>query len=200
MRIVVHHGEKLLLTSGFCDFRKVKASGPLRPGGVGPVMWSRFLAWLVHFCGEVLGFSEAPLLPSLPPPPSDMDLADEYVRAGLEFGEAVSFLHLGECDGFEGLLDAWSRAEAVYAERGFRTLPLDAFVEAASREDCPLEGLLNLRSDGEAPAFHAPYYRANFLGKVPEIDLDTYLRSEMTPSRFTLPSTLHLTQRPKVPS
>jgi hypothetical protein len=153
-------------------------------------MWSRLISWLVRTIFRVGGFDETPVLPS---PPLALDLADAYVRSGLEFGEAVSYLHLGECDGFEELLNAWEDAERAYVEAGFRSLPIDTFISAVVETDKPLEGLFQRRDEGEEGVFHAPYYRENFLGQVvPAVDLDTYLRAETTPSRFSLPSTIHV--------
>lgn len=154
------------------------------------VLWSRLVAWIVRlFFPEY----EEPKLR-----PATLDIPDEYVRSGLEFGEAVSYLHLGECDGFEGMLAAWERAEQSYASQGFRTLSLDAFVDAAAREDQPLVGLFDRLEAGEEPVLHAPYYREHFLGKVvPPLGVATSSLWHTTPTRFTLPSTLHLNRRSK---
>ncbi|MEK9180000.1 MAG: hypothetical protein AAB897_01130 [Patescibacteria group bacterium] len=102
---------------------------------------------------------------------SDKTLQKRYVHAGSIFGYAVSYIYMGECVGFKKLLRRWTRWEKEYARRGYRTLPLDAFVDCGGR-GTPLNGLGIRREADENPIFHAKIYRQRFLGRVkPAIDL-----------------------------
>ena len=60
---------------------------------------------------------------------SDRTVEARYVRAGGRFGDAVSYVYMGECIGFKRMLHAWARWEKEYARRGYRTLSLDTFEE-----------------------------------------------------------------------
>ncbi len=144
-------------------------------------MLRRLLALVFGWFGWPTCSDELPLLE--PAWPSNTDIADDYVRTGLEFGEAVSFLHFGEPDGFEALLSAWEAAEETYANRGFRTLRLEEFVASAREDNCPLVGLLEPRAEGEDSVLHAKAYRLTSLGKIqPSVDLRKIFRSLPAPT------------------
>lgn len=95
-----------------------------------------------------------------------------YEREGKYFGDAVSYLYMGECIGFEKMLDSWAFWEGEYARRGYVTLSIDAFT-AAGGYNRPLNDLLGeRRPDGDDPIYHAARYRERFLGKMPKGVLD----------------------------
>ena len=88
-----------------------------------------------------------------------------YVETGQIFGNAVSYIHMGECVGFARMLAKWEKWEAEYAKRGYRTLPVDDFV-AYGGYGKPLKDIGVKRADGEDPIFHAQIYREIYLGKI----------------------------------
>lgn len=101
----------------------------------------------------------------------DKAIENCYVQAGREFGDAVSYIYMGESLGFEDLLREWEIWEAEYARRGYRTFPVEDFVALGGYGQA-LKDLGAKRAAGEAPVFHASIYRERFLGKIdPAIDL-----------------------------
>lgn len=55
----------------------------------------------------------------------------KYKDAGLDFGDAFSYLPaMGECIGFQKLLERWVFWEAEYARRGYHTIDLPSFVNS----------------------------------------------------------------------
>jgi len=123
----------------------------------------------------------------------DRTVEQKYVQAGAQFGDAVSYIYLGECIGFEGLLDAWGKWEQEYARRGYRTVPLDAFVGLGGYGQS-IDHLLGQKRDAEEePVFHAEIYREDYLGKIsPAIDLNDLINGskESQSANYTLPSTM----------
>lgn len=95
-----------------------------------------------------------------------LSVQKRYLRAGAEFGDAVSYLYMGECIGFEKLLDAWAKAEKRYASVGFRTLPVEVFVKLGGYGKKP-DGVGVMRHANEKPVYHAELYRKYYLGKGP---------------------------------
>ncbi len=65
---------------------------------------------------------------------SDEGVKKRYKKAGAMFGDALSYIYMGECIGFEMLLDRLARWEEEYASRGYRTISLGAFVDFNQRE------------------------------------------------------------------
>jgi hypothetical protein len=121
----------------------------------------------------------------------DSSVETHYVRAGADFGDAVSSLFMGECIGFEKLLTRWGGWENEYARRGFRTVSIDRFVELGGYERS-IDALLGRRRvDGEEPIFHAKIYSERFLGKVrPVVDIGKMMADGQPQSgTYTLPST-----------
>lgn len=107
---------------------------------------------------------------------SDKNVEKRYVRAGGEFGQAVSYLYMGECIGFKNLLSKWQKWEAEYARRGYRTLPIDDFIEYGGYGK-PLEGLGVKRNENEKIVSHAQIYRRLYLGRIqPAIDFEKMAR------------------------
>jgi len=90
-----------------------------------------------------------------------------YVRAGGIFGDAVSYLYIGECAGFEDLLNRWAKWEKEYARRGYKTLSLDDFIDYGGYGK-PLEGL-GVKIEPGQLVLHAEIYRQHYLGKTEPI-------------------------------
>ncbi len=94
-----------------------------------------------------------------------------YVNSGCVFGDAVSYLFFGECEDFESMLRKWANWEREYANRGYRTLPIDDFI-AAGGYGKELTGIGTKRLPDEQAVFHAEIYRTKFLGKIPaQVDI-----------------------------
>ena len=89
---------------------------------------------------------------------SDKQVEGRYVDWGKLFGEAVSYLHVGECHGFECMLAMWEKWEAEYARRGYKTLPLDDFILAGGYSK-PLNNIGVKRDKDEKAIFYSRYYR-----------------------------------------
>ena len=95
-----------------------------------------------------------------------------YLTSGTDFGEAVSDIELGECTGFEKMLEKWASWEKEYARRGFKTISLDKFIEQ-NYDNHSADKLSRIKRDkNEAPIFHAELYKKHYLGKThPSINL-----------------------------
>lgn len=95
-----------------------------------------------------------------------------YVSSGANFGDAVSYIYMGECDGFEKLLSRWEEWEGEYNRRGFRTVSLDRFIGLGGYGK-PIDDVIGQKREiGEEFVFHAKMYRENFLGKIkPVLDI-----------------------------
>ena len=133
-----------------------------------------------------------------PPPPEpgtarfDPDVINEYRNAGIAIGDAVSYIYMGECIGFDKLLDKWETTERQFSELGYRTISLDDFVSAGGYgKDLPE---LAPRNVGEEPVFHAAYYREHFFQKIgPAINFDEMMKTgEAQCATYAVPSTKHL--------
>ena len=107
---------------------------------------------------------------------TDKRIEKRYAEAGRIFGDAVSYIYMGECVGFDSMLAKWEKLEAEYAKRGYRTLPVDDFV-AYGGYGTPLNDLGVRRAKGEEPVFHAKIYREVYLGKIrPAVNLSELMR------------------------
>lgn len=95
----------------------------------------------------------------------DEKLEEKYIEAGGAFGDAVSYIYMGECIGFEDLLGKWEDLEKEYAKRGFKTVTLDEFVSFGGYGK-KIETLGKPRREDEKPVFHAELYRKHYLGKM----------------------------------
>ena len=126
---------------------------------------------------------------------TDDQKVEAYVMAGGEIGSAVSYIYMGECIGFDKLLDSWEEAEKAYAALGFRTLSIDDFTSFGGWGK-PIEDKLRVpRKAGEPVIFHAAYYRENFFGKVGMSDVvKKALGGEVACGNYAVPSTDHLKQ------
>ena len=113
---------------------------------------------------------------------------DRYIRTGNSFGDAVSYLYMGECVGFKEILAAWEHWEQEIVKYGYRPFDLDIFVGSGGygKQSPELEKL----KDGEKPIFHAKIYHDKFLGKVkPVLDLNEVMKGQTVTAQYSLPST-----------
>lgn len=108
---------------------------------------------------------------------SDKFVTRRYLYTGGNFGDAVSYAPvLGECVGFEELLNRWAKWEKEYAERGYRTVSLDDFIEYGGYGK-PIDKLVGVkRQENEDPVLHAETYRRVYLGSIqPVLDMKRLL-------------------------
>lgn len=115
-----------------------------------------------------------------------------YSNAGKRFGDDVSYAPaMGECIGFESDLNKWANWENEYANRGYKTVSLDQFIQAGGYGK-PIDNLLGVkRNEGENPILHAEIYRNVFLGRInTAIDFDKLMTDgQIQSGEYTLPST-----------
>ena len=97
---------------------------------------------------------------------SDSTVEKKYVKAGAIFWNAVSYLYIGECIGFEKLLNKWANWEEEYSNRGFRTVSLDRFVELGGYGKSIGDVIRQKREKDKESVLHAQIYREKYLGKV----------------------------------
>lgn len=109
-----------------------------------------------------------------------------YVESGTDFGDAVSYLYMGECIGFKGLFNKWAFWEREYARRGYATIDLDSFVDAGGwGKELPS---LRVLRDGKEAVLHAEIYRERFLGKPIPIEA-RQVEGGAVAANYVLPST-----------
>lgn len=90
---------------------------------------------------------------------SDRRVERYYRQAGEDFGDAVSYLYMGCCVGFDSLLRRWERWEQEYSNRGYRTVSLDDFL-ASGGYGTDISALFGVKRDvGEVPVLYAQRYR-----------------------------------------
>ena len=121
---------------------------------------------------------------------SDKEVQDNYVQAGVDFGDAVSYIYMGECLGFEKMLFDWAKWELEYSMRGYKTISLDDFIEYGGYGK-PLNGLGIKRKPEEKVILHAEIYTKKYSnnGK-PVLDLKKIIETgEAQSGMYILPST-----------
>lgn len=127
---------------------------------------------------------------------SDDQKVEAYVTAGAEIGSAVSYIYMGECIGFDKLLDQWEASEKAYSDLGFRTLSIDDFTSYGGygTEIAPL--LRVPRKQGEPVILHAAYYRKHFFRRAGrQVDFDKVFKDgDVFTGTYQVPSTEHLKQ------
>ena len=107
---------------------------------------------------------------------TDKQVEKRYVKAGAIFGDAVSYIYMGECVGFDKLLAKWEKWEAECAKRGYRTLPLDDFVSYGGY-GTPPKGLGEKHTEHEDVILHAKIYREVYLGRIrPDVNVSELMR------------------------
>lgn len=92
---------------------------------------------------------------------SDNQVEEYYIKSGATFGDAVSYLYMGECVGFGEMLSNWENWELEYSRRGYRALPIDFFIKYGGY-GLPLNGLGVKRYSNEKIVLHADIFRKNF--------------------------------------
>lgn len=122
---------------------------------------------------------------------SNSSVESRYICAGAAFGDAVSYLYLGECVGFDFLLDKWANWEEEYARRGFRTVSLDRFVELGGYGRSIEDVIGKKLEKNEKPVYYAEIYKKDLLGKfAPLRDLQKIIKEGgMKSGKYMLPST-----------
>ena len=81
------------------------------------------------------------------------------MEAGRVFGDNLSYIFLGKCVEFEKNLDKLISWELEYAKRGFKTIPLNEFVEFG-RYGKDIKNILGKKRDaGEKPLYPAQNYK-----------------------------------------
>lgn len=109
---------------------------------------------------------------------SDKSVEKRYASSGAEFGcSASDVATMGECMGFENLLNDWAKWEQEYVKRGYKTVSVDDFIELGGYGR-NINNLLGIkRNADEKPVLHAELYRQHYLGKIkPAIDLDKMMK------------------------
>lgn len=123
------------------------------------------------------------------------EVIEAYVLAGAEIGSAVSYIYMGECIGFDKLLDQWEATEKAYSGLGYRTLSIDDFVNYGGWGKSIEDKLRVPRKEGEPEVFHAKYYRETFFKKVGMSDaVIKAMQGEAAVGHYMMPSTDHLKQ------
>lgn len=99
-------------------------------------------------------------------------IVEQYVRSGAVFGEALSYLYMGECVGFHSMKERWAKLERSYAELGYRTIPLEDFLEYGGYGKA-IDHLVRVkRTEGEEPTLHAITFQQRYAqGILPELDV-----------------------------
>lgn len=122
---------------------------------------------------------------------SDKSVEKKYVQTGSAFGDAVSYIYMGECVGFESMLNSWADWEKEYVRRGYRTVSLDDFIELGGYGKNIDNLLRQKRNANEEPILHAEIYRENYFGKIqPVVNLEKMMKDEKPQfGNYTLPST-----------
>lgn len=101
---------------------------------------------------------------------TDKQVEKRYIKAGEIFGDALSYGFMGECSGFKRMLAKWEKWEAEYIKRGYRTLPIDDFIDYGGYGvPLPLKDIWKKRDKNEKPIFHAKTYRDIYLGKIKSV-------------------------------
>jgi hypothetical protein len=122
------------------------------------------------------------------------EVIEAYIAAGCEIGQAVSYIYMGECVGFDKLLDQWETTEKAYSALGYRTLSIDDFTGTAWGHS--IDELVRVpRKEGEPEVFHAAFYREHFFQKVGMNEaVIKAMSGEAAVGHYAVPSTEHLKQ------
>lgn len=88
-----------------------------------------------------------------------------YLDSGYNFGDAVSYLFIGKCVGFDDQQLAWEKAEEQYAQLGYRTISLDEFI-AAGGYGKDINHLVKVNREPNEPVIlHAKIYAERYGAK-----------------------------------
>jgi hypothetical protein len=104
------------------------------------------------------------------------EVVSQYVRAGAQFGEALSYIAMGECVGFHSMQRKWAQTEREYAKLGYRTLAVDDFIEHGGYGKS-IDHLLRVeRASAEPTVYHAEVFAQRYKdGFRPRIDFKSLL-------------------------
>lgn len=99
-------------------------------------------------------------------------IIEQYLRAGARFGDALGRLEMGECVPLDSMIKHFAKLERRYASLGYRTIPLQEFVEYGAYGRA-IHNLLRVQRElGEAAIYHADRlqeeYRTNGLAPMTE--------------------------------
>jgi hypothetical protein len=124
--------------------------------------------------------------------PSHKKVKAKYRQAGADFGDAISYIYMGECIGFVEMSQEWAKWERQYAALGYRTISLDRFTEYGGYGK-PLDDVWEVkREDAEPPIFHAVLFarmreETGKAGRHPAVT--AALNGESASGTYNLPST-----------
>lgn len=120
---------------------------------------------------------------------SDKSVQKTYTRAGLVFGDAVSYLYMGECVGFDFMHKRWQKWEEEYALRGYRTVSLDDFISAGGYGKNINHLLGQKREANEQPIYHATRFEEEYNPQPPVVTMDKLNKQNPNTVQYHLPST-----------
>jgi hypothetical protein len=86
---------------------------------------------------------------------SDKMVEKKYVNAGAQVGDAISYIHINECTGFDLMLNTLADWEQEYAGREYRTVPMDDFLLLGGYGRSIESSLGQKLEKNEEPIFHA---------------------------------------------
>jgi len=95
----------------------------------------------------------------------DKYVQGRYVKAGMIFGNALSYKHFAIAVDFDYILTKLVRWEKRYAKRGYHTISIKDFVDYGGHGK-PLKNLGIRRNDNENSIFYAGIYLKMYLKKI----------------------------------
>jgi len=93
----------------------------------------------------------------------DKYIEREYLKVGAKFGFVVNLLPLSKCEGFESQLDKLNELEKEYSSRGYRTIPIRAFISLGAYNKNIDHLLGKKRGKNERPIYNAETYKKSLL-------------------------------------
>ena len=93
---------------------------------------------------------------------TDSGVTKKYVSAGKALGFAISLLAYGESIDMQKRIARLVGWEGEYVGRGFRTISIDDFTQAAGWKENIADLVGVKREEGEEPIFHAQEYQENY--------------------------------------
>ncbi|MFH1248887.1 MAG: hypothetical protein V1660_01940 [archaeon] len=120
---------------------------------------------------------------------NDKSVQKEYIEAGSCFGDAASYVcSIGQCIGFEALLERWAMWEKEYAKRGYRTICYNNF-ELKGGYNKDIGNVIGVkRKENEEAIFHAHKYKEKYLGKIkPGVNIEKMMKDGESQSGSYIP-------------
>lgn len=90
--------------------------------------------------------------------PNSKTVKTNYLKVGADFGDVISYIYMGECDGFARMMKKWEKWERQYAALGYRTISLDRFTDYGGYGRVLDDVWEVKREKGESPIFHAELF------------------------------------------